>query len=187
MKRHLPSFAFAFAVAIALVAGAAPARAATAAAGMGEGPKIYNNRGPFGLGLIIGEPTALSGKLYLTRGNALDFAASWSARYKWVGGMADYTYQFWDVLAPIADRQVYVPFYVGIGGAMFIDTDSGARGPGTNKSGNDVALGARIPLGIGMSWRDFPLELFLEIAAVAWVLPGLEPDAMGGLGVRYYF
>jgi hypothetical protein len=45
----------------------------------------------FGLGIIIGEPTGVSGKLWLSGDNALDMAAAWS--FKGSGAMllqADY-------------------------------------------------------------------------------------------------
>jgi hypothetical protein len=40
--------------------------------------KAQTSNGDFGLGFILGEPTGLSGKLFLGESRALDFGAAWS-------------------------------------------------------------------------------------------------------------
>ncbi len=37
----------------------------------------------FGLGIILGEPTGVSGKLWTSSENAFDFAAAWSFSGRW--------------------------------------------------------------------------------------------------------
>ena len=53
---------------------------------------------------------------------------------------------------------------------------------------HDVALFARVPIGLDLSFRRPRwLETYLEIAPGLWILPPLAFDIEVGLGVRAYF
>ncbi len=66
----------------------------------------------FGLGIILGEPTGVSAKLWTSGENAFDFAAAWS--FKDDGHLllqADYVWHMFRLI-PVSSGKL--PFYVGI-------------------------------------------------------------------------
>lgn len=134
------------------------------------------SKGPFGLGIGLGEPTQLVGKLMLDRNanNALQFGLSWSFRHSWLGGTVDYTYQFWNVIPKIASGAIEVPLYVGIGGAAYAGD-------------SHFVLGPRIPVGIALAWTRVPIEVYLEAAPYLFIIPDMHFTFGGQLGARWYF
>src|SRR5262245_25005036 len=90
-------------VALAAVLLAAPA---TARAG----------GGPFGLGLIIGSPTGLSGKVYFTKMNALDFAVG--AAFVNERGFHLHADYLWHPVMLTQDEAFFLPLYFGVGGRL---------------------------------------------------------------------
>jgi hypothetical protein len=169
MRRLTPALA---AAAVALVALVAAPRTAAA-----EG-------GPFGLGLIIGSPTGISGKYYLGgSGNAMDFAVGGAvASNRGLHVHADY---LWHPVMLTRDDSFNLPLHVGVG-VRLLDHDDGG------KSGDDdFHVGVRVPGGITFDFTEVPLDVFIEIALVADFRSdhndsfGLDLNA--GVGVRYYF
>src|SRR5262249_13623818 len=113
----------------------------------------------FGLGVQLGEPTGLTGKLYLGDRHALDFLVGggyygrgpyWDGVYAHV----DYNFQL-DNLA--SGGGVTIPFRVGIGG--FLSTGYYpyyAPGP------NDAVVGARVPIGLDFDLESAPVQFYAE-------------------------
>lgn len=141
-------------------------------------------KGSFGVGLVIGEPTGVSAKLYLDDDNAVQAAAG-SA---FVGGglqvHADYLWHPWI----LEERDSFtLPAYVGPG-ARFIYYQQG-------RDGEDYgAVGARAVAGIVFDFKEIPLDVFVEVAGVIeWRFAPIEDDkgvglaVNAGLGARYYF
>ena len=155
--------------------------ASTADAGPGGG-------GPFGLGLVIGEPTGLSAKYWLDNTQAIDFLLAFRIDdnndfdddndLDRLYFAADYLYHI-DVFKP---RSVDLPLYVGIGGAFYF-RDKRDR----FDNDDDFAFAARIPLGVDLLLRSVPLEFFLEIVPGIRILPGTDARIDAGIGIRYYF
>jgi hypothetical protein len=132
----------------------------------------------FGVGLIIGEPTGLTGKGYLTQQWAIDGIVSWSFVDKGVTLISDATYDFFDL--PVETQKVTIPFYVGVGAKLTINKER------TNKP--DKTSGAiRVPIGLAAQWTDYPIEVFLELAPGIEIAPETEFDVTGGIGARFYF
>jgi hypothetical protein len=128
--------------------------------------------GPLGLGIMVGEPTGISAKLWTGHGTAMDFGAAWS---------------FTDEVAfhVHADYLVHWPgppeinvggllFYAGLGGRIKLEEDS-------NRAG------VRIPLGVTYLFSQSHLDFFLEIAPILDLAPDTELRGNGGFGIRYYF
>jgi hypothetical protein len=127
--------------------------------------------GRFGLGVMLGEPTGISAKLWLGETSAVDGGVAWSfAQNPAVSVHADYLFHFFDVISVKAGR---LPLYVGIGGAF--------------SAGQDPDLGVRIPVGLTYLFDGPPLDLFLEVAPIVLVFPATTLDFSGGLGIRFYF
>jgi hypothetical protein len=136
-------------------------------------------KGPFGLGVALGDPSALTGKMWTGDRFALQANLSWSFRHEWLGVTVDYLYHHLDVVPALGHGEITVPLYVGLGGAFFSDVHADVD--------KDPALGARVPLGVALMWRDWPVEVFLEIAPYLFVLPEIHFDLGGVLGARWYF
>lgn len=135
--------------------------------------------GPFGLGLILGSPTGFSGKLYLNRKNAIDFALGFAfLNRRGVAVHADY---LWHPVMLATDEAFFMPLYFGVG-ARLLDHDRG-------NDDDDFHLGARVPVGILFDFKTVPIDVFLEVALVIDIIQdhGDVIDLNAGVGARYYF
>lgn len=127
-----------------------------------------------GIGVIVGEPTGISAKKWLSSEHAVDAALAWSFSHDTrVQVHGDYLYHRSRAFAT-EDVSGRIPFYFGIGGRAILGAD------------DDALIGARFPVGVGKTLRSAPLELFLEIVPILNLVPDTEFDLNGALGVRYY-
>jgi len=125
----------------------------------------------FGMGLILGEPTGLSAKLWTGGDNAFDFAAAWS--FKGDGNLllqADYVWHFFNLM-PVPSGKL--PLYIGIGGRVIL--------------ADDPRFGVRIPIGIDYLFADAPIDVFLELVPILDLSPETDFGVGGGIGIRYWF
>lgn len=142
-------------------------------------------KGNLGVGLIIGEPTGVSAKLYLSNTTAVDAAAG----FAFVGGglhlHADYLWHPWILTR---ESKFVMPAYIGLGGRML------SHNQGRGSESDDFHLGARGVAGILFDFTGAPIDAFLEVAGVLeWRsgsgdhggFPRFSINA--GAGVRYYF
>lgn len=123
-----------------------------------------------GVGLILGEPTGLSAKLWLSGGTAVDAAAAWSFRDS--GALhihADYLFHKFDLLDLPEGR---LPFYVGLGGRIKLETET--------------RIGVRLAVGADYLFESVPLDVFLEIVPLLDLVPATEFGFNGAIGVRYF-
>jgi hypothetical protein len=146
----------------------------------------------FGLGVQLFDPTALIGKAFLDRNNALDFGVGFwgygrcvdangnvyycdnSARY--FSFHFDYLYE-----EPIVDSVVRLDWHVGVGGRMAFWNHA-------RYVDRELGLFARVPVGLDLGFRRPRwLEVYLEIAPGLWIYPPLDFDIDVGLGARAYF
>jgi hypothetical protein len=130
--------------------------------------------GPYGgpeLGLIIGQPTGISGKVWTGSRTAIDAAVAWSL------SDSDHLHVHGDFLIHdpwlLGSSDGSVPFYYGIGGRIVTKSET--------------TLGARIPVGVGYYPSTVSLGLFLELVPVLDLLPDVELDMDAAIGVRYVF
>ena len=138
------------------------------------------DKGAFGVGIILGEPTGVSAKLYLADDQAIQGALG----FAFVGGglhvHADYV--FHPVILQ-AREQFVLPAYVGAG-VRVIDYRDG-------RDEDSIALGLRIVGGILFDFKQIPLDAFVEVAGV--IEYEFQDDKGAGLalnlgaGARYYF
>ncbi len=139
------------------------------------------DKGTFGIGIILGEPTGITAKLYLKDDRALDFAAGGAFA---AGGLeihSDYLFHPWI----LQDRDTFVlPVYLGPG-LRLIDYDGGSDSP------SHLALGVRAEIGILFDFKSVPLDAFVEVAGVGqYDFKSGNGFGIGGsvdLGIRYYF
>jgi hypothetical protein len=146
------------------------------------------NPGTLGLGLIVGGPTGLSGKLYLGDTFAFDFAFGYYyglGTDDGLGAHADILIHPF-VLATTAPFSV--PLYFGVGGRAVDDHCRGRRCDNFD-DGDDVDVGVRVPFGLALEFHEIPFDFFLEIAVVVDVVDddGNKVHLDGALGLRYWF
>lgn len=124
-----------------------------------------------GLGIIAGEPTGISGKLWTENHTAFDAAMAWSfgkeGKLHLHGDYLFYNFNLFNV------ESGQLPLYYGIGGKL--------------KLGGDNTVGIRIPVGLNYIFANAPLDVFFEIVPVLDLIPGTEFDLNGGVGIRYFF
>lgn len=138
----------------------------------------------FGLGVIIGEPTGFSAKLWTSSVNAFDFGVGWSVggdrigKYKGIydGGSrlhfhVDYLWHAFDAI----HSSVRFPLYYGFGGRI----NSGG--------GYDGSVALRGVFGIAWLPHNMPIDVFLELVPSLQLasITGFGIDA--GIGARYFF
>lgn len=125
----------------------------------------------FGLGLILGEPTGLSGKYWISPRTAIDGAFAWSIDKKsGVHLHSDYLWHDYRIISVIKGK---LPIYYGIGARMVFASDN--------------ILGVRGVAGINYLFDGTPLDIFLEIVPILDLAPKVGFDFNGAIGIRYYF
>ncbi|MDP2885222.1 MAG: hypothetical protein Q8P51_09415 [Ignavibacteria bacterium] len=138
----------------------------------------------FGLGVIIGEPTGISAKLWTSNSTAFDFGLGWSMGGDRIG-MYDGYYDggsrvhfhmdyLWHSFEAIHSTERF-PLYYGIGGRI-------NTGAGYNSS-----LAVRGMLGIAWLPRGTPIDVFLEVAPSLQLSPSTGFGIDAGFGARYFF
>lgn len=125
----------------------------------------------FGLGIVLGEPTGISAKLWLDQKSAIDAAAAWT--FYPAGAFyihADYLYHFYD-LFPVTKGAL--PLYIGVGGSVTLEPVP--------------RIGVRVPIGIDYLFQNAPIDIFLEVAPGISLYPATQFEAGGGIGIRFNF
>lgn len=143
---------------------------------------------PFGLGVILGEPTGVTAKYWVDRRTAIDSTFSYSFNDYFLL-YADYLYHFPGVFGRSSTFVSQLNPYIGVGLEFFIQTqDTGNKDRTYFRSDQgSTGLGIRIPLGI--EWRPGspPLGVFLELTPGVGVIPATFGFVQGGVGIRFYF
>jgi hypothetical protein len=132
-----------------------------------------------GIGLVIGEPTGLSLKSWLSGNSAITVGAAWSFQHD--GSLflwADYTLHSFDITNSGSDRSL--AFYYGLGGKVSL-VDRGGN------DGNDAVIGARIPLGLMIPLRRAPVDFFVEVVPTIDLAPDTDFGVNGGIGAHLFF
>jgi hypothetical protein len=122
----------------------------------------------FGLGLVLIDPSGLTGKAWLGSGRAVSGAVGWSEEHDhYLNIQADYL--FYDRRIA-GDGDLDLDAYAGVGGKIiFRDYD---------------AAWFRVPLGLDIRLKKAPLDVFFEVA------PYFNFETIrvsGAVGLRYLF
>lgn len=141
-------------------------------------PAYARAPGGFGLGLMIGDPTGITGALRSGDTSVIQAQAGWSTVHDNVHLNVDYLYNLAILNAPEAPN-VSFPVYIGVGACLKLDDD--------NWYGDDEGVGVRVPLGLTILPRSAPLDFFLEVAPAVLILPETDVTVDGGVGARFYF
>lgn len=132
-------------------------------------------KGPVGVGLVVGSPSGLSLAWRMDDINTIQAAFAWSfMNNPGVSATADYLFHFDDVLT--IDK-ITIPLYAGLGVKLDLPLVENTI----------FGLGLRIPLGARWVFTEVPLELFLEIAPGMRFIPESAFDFGFCFGGRWYF
>ena len=168
------------AVAFALVLASAPTEARPRPA---AGRSFRANK-TFGLGVMLGAPSGLSGKYYMTQDTALDFGLGVYHRFGHRDGLHAHADFLWHPVSLLGTPAFELPLYFGLGARIW-DHDEYR-----NDYREETHVGVRAPLGIIFDFNRIPLDIFLELAMVIDIVVDDDhsyADLNGALGVRYYF
>ena len=138
----------------------------------------------FGLGIQLGDPSGITGKIYLGgRVNAVDFALGTYYDSPISDGLYVQAAYHVHIVELTSGGGVAIPFRAGIGG--FFTTGYWRWDDGSEDY--DVVVGARVPFGLDFDLERAPLQFYLEIAFDVTLAPPLRFGGDGGIGFRYYF
>jgi hypothetical protein len=190
-------------LALGVVAGdgltsASDAEARPRPAGRSRASRFEANK-TFGLGIMLGAPTGLSGKYFLGPDTALDFGVGTIYNYRDRRGVHLHLDFLWHPATLAKARPFELPLYFGIGGRLL----NGRRCYHWDRHGycdyyydDYTALGVRAPVGIAFDFNNVPIDIFFELALVLDVLVDYDDrydehflygDLNGAIGFRYYF
>jgi hypothetical protein len=150
---------------------------------LGVQSSIAQNRN-FGLGVIIGEPTGISAKLWTSSENAFDFGLGWSVGGDRIGNYdgnynggnrvhfhMDYLWHSFDAIHS-SER---FPLYYGIGGRI------------NNGGGYNSSVAVRGVFGIEWMPHKAPIDVFFELVPSLQLTSSTGFGIDAGFGARYYF
>jgi hypothetical protein len=132
---------------------------------------VFAQNSGLGLGVVFGEPTGLSAKMWTSQRTAVDAAVAWSfVGTGWLHIHTDFLIHNFDL---INVSEGSLPVYFGVGAYLGLSSD--------------LAFGARIPFGIAYHFEGAPVEIFAELVPGLGLLPEIQFYVGGGIGIRYYF
>jgi hypothetical protein len=135
--------------------------------------------GNFGLGVIVGEPTGVSLKIWTAENRAFDGGLAWSLGHDYTFHFhADYLFHEFSLITVEKGR---LPLYYGIGGRIKILDDD------IRNNDNDDRIGIRFPVGLEYLFDNAPFDIFLEVVPILDLTPETEVDLNAAIGFRYFF
>jgi|HubBroStandDraft_6_1064221.scaffolds.fasta_scaffold36335_3 hypothetical protein len=152
------------------------------------GTSDYQSNGIFGLGLELVEPTGLTGKLFLTPSNAIDFGIGDLYHNYYVPGDGIHVYvdYLWHPFLITEVPAFKLPFYVGVGGRFWSADYCG--GPNCTA---DI-FGIRVPIGVDFDFNEVPLDVFIQLVPTFdfyhdYNNRDFDLDIDFSIGIRYWF
>ncbi len=151
---------------------------------------------PFGLGIVLGSPSGISGKYWLSEKHAVDAAIAFSWDNFFIL-YSDYLFHFPNAFlhhattsrsATESEFLTHLTPYVGVGGVLFFSSNQTSTHSGTLGNPNaNFGLGVRVPLGLEWTASSIPLGVYFELAPGLGLAPRTFAFLQGGLGARWYF
>jgi hypothetical protein len=132
---------------------------------------VHGQSSGFGAGVMLGEPTGISLKNWISKTNAWDAGIAWGfGKHGAFHLHGDYLWHDYDL---INVEKGQLPLYYGVG-ARFLFAD-------------DTHIGIRGVIGLDYQFKGVPLDVFLEIVPIFDLVPGTGFSFNGALGIRYFF
>lgn len=125
----------------------------------------------YGAGVVVGEPTGFSTKIWFGKTVAADAAMAWSFLPRDIIHIhTTLLFHHYDFLAPSSGS---MPVFYGAGV--------------TFRASEEIIFGIRAPVGVSYLFESLPVELFAELAPRLDLVPHAALGLNGALGVRYLF
>lgn len=126
-----------------------------------------------GAGVIFGDPSGLSVKLWTNSQNAIVFGLGYSftGKNNSTNVHADYLWHNDNAIK----TSILIPIYYGVGGRLKV------------RDGSTGKVGVRGVIGATYFPPEFPVDLFIEAVPVFNIIPTTAIDLEAGFGIRYYF
>lgn len=171
----------------------------TGDSGSGSEAKPKKKSGRFGLGLLLGNPSALSAKYFIRPKHAIQAAAGYAFLMRPDGAGSNGSFRFhldyaWHPGA-IAGNNVFdlLPYIgLGVGSGFFMARQVAPGGTAAVRRVRPLAF-LRLPvLGLSFHWQRVPMDTALELSwtpAMVW-LPSPQGELRFAdfvLAIRYYF
>ena len=147
----------------------------------------------FGVGLELGEPSGLNGKVFVGKSSAIDFGLGYIYdSYYYGDGVHLYADYLWHPMTIASTPSFELPFYIGVG-VRFWDFRYCV---GKVCTFDGSTFGVRIPLGIAFDFNNVPLDLFIQLVPVLDFVRGDYYDRFHdrahfgvdfSVGVRFWF
>ncbi len=141
----------------------------------------------FGLGVVIGNPTAVTALYDIDTLRSLDTALSYASNdYFLIYG--DYLIHYQNLFTQKNKFTSQLRPYLGFGAILVAtnkDRNDNERYYG--KKSGAVGFGIRIPIGAEWKSSEMPIGIFLELAPGVSLAPATDGFFQAGLGIRYYF
>ena len=128
----------------------------------------------FGLGVIIGSPTGLSGKYTLSRDRAIDAALGWDGSSSTHFTMS----HLWMQQRLFSVERESVDLFYGVGGSLRTNS---------SHADNRTLFAVRAPVGLSIFFAKPRLEPFFQLALNLGLVPSSSVFFDAGIGVRYIF
>jgi len=129
------------------------------------------DKNDFGLGIILGSPTGLSAKLWLSKSSAFDAAAAWSFSRK--GRLQIHGDYLWHNFNLIKVEKGSMALYYGLGFRV--------------NFGDEIEAGVRFPIGLEYLFPGAPFDIFVEVGPVLRVIKKTDFEIDGAIGARFFF
>ncbi|MFC1541801.1 hypothetical protein ACFL50_05050 [Candidatus Latescibacterota bacterium] len=129
-----------------------------------------------GIGIMLGEPTGFSAKVWQGADVAIDGGIAWSlAEDTRINIHADMLWHNWNVLEDAFEIEdtVRLPLYYGVGGRL--------------KAEDDTRIGMRFVFGSSLIFEDAPFDIFFELVPIMDIIPKTELDINVAFGGRFWF
>lgn len=133
---------------------------------------ILPQQNNFGVGVILGNPTGISAKMWLNNVNSIDAALGYSIGKH--NRMHFHSTYLWQDNNSLASNVMLKPHF-GIGFMM------------RAKDEETTVFGVRGAVGINWYPTGVKLEVFAEVAPILKLAPATDFDLNGGVGVRFLF
>ncbi|HOX57928.1 MAG TPA: hypothetical protein P5205_13185 [Candidatus Paceibacterota bacterium] len=137
-----------------------------------EESQTLANYKTFGAGLMLGEPTGVSLKYWLSDASAVDAMAGLSYDDNDLSFHTDYLYHLDDLVQLDKNR---LAFYGG-GGPRY-----------RARSHKNDLFGTRAAGGVAYIFGKVPMDIFLEVGPVLDLTPDAKVRYTAGIGARYWF
>jgi len=132
--------------------------------------------GSFGLGLAIGAPAGVSGKIWMGDWSGIQFSAGGDlGRLGDLAGTVDYLIHFRPI--DTGTDEFSIPVYIG----------GGLSGSWNWTEMQKGFVGPRVVAGFSLLVTAMPMEVYVEMAPTFYIIEDLSWSIDGQLGARYYF